>query len=338
MTNPDTHTDEALLLRYFAGEVSRDEIQEVERWIALSEENKKLARQIRYLSFAARTVDTLKRTDARTALKKVRGRMRQRQQVQWGQRIQRMAAFLAVPLLLSTLYLYLHSRDGDAPGFIEVRTNPGMVTAIVLPDSSRVWLNSESYLKYPARFTGNERKVVLRGEGYFSVRKNPESRFTVQTPHHTCIRVLGTEFNVEAYEKEQEVNTTLVSGKVSFRYDSANGTERVDLSPGEKITYNSVLRSASVSQAAVLSDISWKDGKIILYRTSLEKALHMLSKRFNVEFTIADPALKEYSFTGTFVHQRLDRILEHFRLSSGIRFRYLETTDGTQEKSKIEIY
>lgn len=53
---------------------------------------------------------------------------------------------------------------------------------------------------------------------------------------------------------------------------------------------------------------------------------------------ITDPALKENSFTGTFIHQRLDRILEHFRISSGLRFRYIETTDSTQEKSKIEIY
>ena len=147
--------------------------------------------------------------------------------------------------------------------FIEVRTNPGMITTIVLPDSSRVWLNSESYLKYPVRFAKNERNVILQGEGYFSVRKNVDSRFTVQTPHHTQIQVLGTEFNVEAYEKEDEVNTTLVSGKVQFQYDSERGKKRMDLLPGEKITYNSISGEVFVSRAAVLSDISWKD--FVLY-------------------------------------------------------------------------
>lgn len=338
MINPNTQIDEALLLRYFDGEVTRDERQEVERWIASSKENKKLAKQIYYLSFATKTVDTLKRTDARTALETVRGRMRQRQQIQWWQWAQRAAAFLAIPLLLSTLYLYWNSKDRDVVDFIEVRTNPGVITSIVLPDSSRVWLNSESYLKYPVHFAKNERNVILQGEGYFSVRKNMDSRFTVQTSHHTQIQVLGTEFNVEAYEKENEVNTTLVSGKVLFQYDSKGGTKRMNLLPGEKITYNSVSGEAVVSRAAVLSDISWKEGKIILYKTPIEKALYMLSKRFNVDFVITNPALKENSFTGTFIHQRLDRILEHFRISSGIRFRYIETTDSTQEKSKIEIY
>lgn len=229
MINSDTRIDEALLLRYFEGEVTLSEKDEIEKWIISSEANKKLAKQIYYLSFATKTMDTLKRTDARAALKEVRGRIRRERQLQWGRWAQRAAAILAIPLLLSTLYLYYNADRQDEMSFIEVRTNPGMITTIVLPDSSRVWLNSESYLKYPVRFAKNERNVILQGEGYFSVRKNVDSRFTVQTPHHTQIQVLGTEFNVEAYEKEDEVNTTLVSGKVQFQYDSERGKKRMDL-------------------------------------------------------------------------------------------------------------
>ena len=81
-----------------------------------------------------------------------------------------------------------------------------------------------------------------------------------------------------------------------------------------------------------------QNGMVMMDDAIYDKALRMLSKRFNVDFVITDPALKENSFTGTFIHQRLDRILEHFRISSGLRFRYIETTDSTQEKSKIEIY
>lgn len=264
MINSDTRIDEALLLRYFEGEVTLSEKDEIEKWIISSEANKKLVKQIYYLSFATKTMDTLKRTDARAALKEVRGRIRRERQLQWGRWAQRAAAILAIPLLLSTLYLYYNADRQDEMSFIEVRTNPGMITTIVLPDSSRVWLNSESYLKYPVRFAKNERNVILQGEGYFSVRKNVDSRFTVQTPHHTQIQVLGTEFNVEAYEKEDEVNTTLVSGKVQFQYDSERGKKRMDLLPGEKITYNSISGEVFVSRAAVLSDISWKEGKIIL--------------------------------------------------------------------------
>lgn len=171
MINSDTRIDEALLLRYFEGEVTLSEKDEIEKWIISSEANKKLAKQIYYLSFATKTMDTLKRTDARAALKEVRGRIRRERQLQWGRWAQRVAAILAIPLLLSTLYLYYNADRQDEMSFIEVRTNPGMITTIVLPDSSRVWLNSESYLKYPVRFAKNERNVILQGEGYFSVRK-----------------------------------------------------------------------------------------------------------------------------------------------------------------------
>ena len=76
MINSDTQIDEALLLRYFEGEVTLSEKDEIEKWIISSEANKKLAKQIYYLSFATKTMDTLKRTDARAALKEVRGRIR----------------------------------------------------------------------------------------------------------------------------------------------------------------------------------------------------------------------------------------------------------------------
>lgn len=76
MINSDTQIDEALLLRYFEGEVTLSEKEEIEKWIISSEANKKLAKQIYYLSFATKTMDTLKRTDARAALKEVRGRIR----------------------------------------------------------------------------------------------------------------------------------------------------------------------------------------------------------------------------------------------------------------------
>lgn len=76
MINSDTRIDEALLLRYFEGEVTLSEKEEIEKWIIFSEANKKLAKQIYYLSFATKTMDTLKRTDARAALKEVRGRIR----------------------------------------------------------------------------------------------------------------------------------------------------------------------------------------------------------------------------------------------------------------------
>lgn len=144
MINSDTRIDEALLLRYFEGEVTRSEKEEIEKWIISSEANKKLAKQIYYLSFATKTMDTLKRTDARAALKGVRGRIRRERQLQWGRWAQRAAAILAIPLLLSTLYLWMNSNGQSKANFIEIRTNPGMITSTTLPDGTYVTLNYEA--------------------------------------------------------------------------------------------------------------------------------------------------------------------------------------------------
>ena len=86
------------------------------------------------------------------------------------------------------------------------------------------------------------------------------------------------------------------------------------------------------------AEISWKDGKLIFNDTPLDEVLHMLGKRFNVEFVLSNKGLKGCSFTGTFTHQRLERIMEYFRISSHIRWRYIDSADIKTEKLKIEVY
>ncbi|MDR0824980.1 MAG: FecR domain-containing protein, partial [Prevotella sp.] len=225
--------------------------------------------------------------------------------------------------------------------YIEIKTNPGMITQLTLPDSSKVWLNSESSLKYPLKFTGETREVTLNGEAYFKVEKDLKHKFIVSTANNIRIEVLGTEFNVEAYSKNEDVITTLVNGKIGLSYLSAeNDVRHLLMTPNQKSVYNTLNRTAVTTSVDVESDIAWIDGKIIFNNTSLENALKILSKRFNVDFIIKNPKLKDYSFSGTFEHQRLDRILEYFKISSNIKSRYITTYNNTNkvDKSIIEIY
>ena len=134
--------DESLLIRYFSGEVNQDENIQVESWIASSDENKKIAKQVYYICFAADTLHTMKNTDAKKALANVSQRMMKQRPVLWRKRLQQVAAVLFIPLLLSTIYFAFFSTGEQALHFVEVRTNPGMITSITLPDSTKVWLNS----------------------------------------------------------------------------------------------------------------------------------------------------------------------------------------------------
>ena len=279
----------------------------------------RIAKQLNTLYLAVDTQHITKKIDTEKALDKVKSKTKVRNLSWWGW-TQRIAAILSVPLLIGVLALYPDRQQPVVTAqMVEIKTNAGMTTSVLLPDSTVVHLNSESSLRYPTFFAGDVRQVELNGEAYFDVTQHPRKRFIVSTPHHSQVEVYGTSFNVEAYGNETPISTTLIEGSVGFIYKNSKGKfQKSMLSPR--------------------SEISWKDGKLIFNDTPLDEVLHMLGKRFNVEFVLSNKGLKDCSFTGTFTHQRLERIMEYFRISSHIRWRYIDSADIKTEKLKIEVY
>lgn len=228
-------------------------------------------------------------------------------------------------------------KDKEEIHMMEVRTNPGMTTSVELPDGTEVVLNSSSSLRYPSRFADDKREVKLVGEAFFSVAKD-EKKFIVGTLNNSKIVVHGTEFNVEAYKGSRTVQTTLVSGKVSFSYVNNGRRNNVMMMPGQKAIYDIVREKVVVKEVNVDVETCWKDGRLIFRNTPFEDILKSLSKRYNVEFILKKVSLKQNSFTATFTKQRLERILEHFRISSNIHFKFVEDGDMDAERQVIEVY
>ncbi|MCD8081848.1 MAG: DUF4974 domain-containing protein [Bacteroides sp.] len=330
---------EELLPRYVEGKVTEEECIAVEAWMSASAENRRKVRDIRAVYLAADVLYLTPQIDTEKALRKVHSRMKGRLKVSWWQWGQRVAALLFLPLLCVYMIRLLNEPQPTVQ-WLEVRTNPGMTTSVVLPDSTVVWLNSESTLSYPSAFTGDRREVTLCGEGYFSVSSDASRQFVVQTSHDAQVWVSGTEFNVEAYPEDERIYTTLVSGEVGFVYPSAGRWKKVTMQPGQKISYTPASQHVHLAYTQVECDIAWKEGRLVFRNTPFPEVLRSLGKRYHVEFVVCNPALESYSFTGTFEHQRLSRILEYFRISSGIRFRYVhdEAADPSREREKIEIY
>lgn len=332
----DPTIEEDKLIRYINGESTQQESLHVEQWMAASDENLKLARQLYYIAFAADTRQVMSEVDTQKALRRVRHNIRNNAWRRSLNRMQRVAAILFLPMLVaSACFIVTLMRTSD--DIVEVRTNPGMVTSITLPDSTVVWLNSESSIKYPRKFSRKSRNVSISGEAYFAVRRDADRKFIVTTPKDIKIEVLGTEFNIEAYDCDKEVAATLISGKVEFQYSKGGQSSRIVMKPSQKVVYNSLSQTATIGSVNCLIDTAWKDGKIIFKDTSLEDALHILGKRFNVEFSVRNPKLLRHHFTGVFVHQRLERILEHFAVSSNVKYRYI-CVDNADEKSCVELY
>lgn len=328
---------EFLLPRYCEGIATAEEQQRVKDWIQESEEHYRIVKQMEMLYLAADTIHVMSKVNTEKALVKVKGKRMGKRIVPWWEWAQRVAAVLFLPLLTALLVQYYGGRD-DVVQMLEAKTNPGMTTSVILPDSTVVYLNSESSLRYPSTFEGqDQRKVELIGEAFFKVTKNVEKHFIVSTSHQSQIEVLGTSFNVEAYENTPDVSTTLIEGKVNFSFRSGSQKKQIVLKPGQKVVYDSANGATRLYETSGETETSWKDGKIIFNNTSLEDALHILGKRYNVVFTQTNAHLDD-SFTGTFTNQRLERILEYFKLSSNIRWRYIDGKDVSQQKTHIEIY
>lgn len=166
---------------------------------------------------------------------------------------------------------------------------------VTLSDGTRVWLNAESKLNYPPHFEGDTREVTLEGEAYFEVAKNPDQPFIVKTTQMD-IEVLGTAFNVRAYEGEEKVSTTLVEGKVRI---TENNGKVTPLTPGFQYEVKPESAEFQLKKVNAVAVSGWKDGEFFAEGMELEKILEMVSKWYNIEKChFKDEEAKNIKFTG----------------------------------------
>ena len=159
---------------------------------------------------------------------------------------------------------------------------------LVLPDGTNVWMNAESRLTYPSRFTGNERFVQLSGEAYFQVTKDHSHPFVVQTDGLQA-RVLGTELNVRHYVNG-EVHVTLINGKVEVCHESEDGA--VCLNPGEEATWTEnskwVIKNVDLDPF-----IYWKEGYFYFDNTPLSAVMKELGRWYNINVIFENKELMD---------------------------------------------
>ncbi|MFC3199743.1 FecR domain-containing protein [Parapedobacter deserti] len=171
---------------------------------------------------------------------------------------------------------HMGARMGTSP-LLKLSTPRGGIYELVLSDGSQVWLNSASTITYPVQFTDSLRIVELSGEGYFAVTKDAKRPFRVITKGQ-AVQVLGTEFNITAYDDEEVTKTTLVSGAVKV---AAPMTKPVFLKqPGEQAVINGQIRKQT---ASVDDEIAWRHGKFSFNNKTFEQVMQDLSRWYDLE-------------------------------------------------------
>ncbi|WP_209405006.1 FecR family protein [Pseudozobellia sp. WGM2] len=198
---------------------------------------------------------------------------------------------------------------------------------VVLADGTKVWVNAETRLKYPVEFIpGESRKVELvYGEAYFEVSPSEEhngANFIVMTGEHE-VEVLGTQFNVKAYEGEDHVATTLVEGKVKID----NAGKSLNLEPGFQSKLDLKTSELRITPADVDNETSWKNGYFSFKNKSLEDIMKVLSRWYDFEVKFQDKDLKHIAFNGVFRRATaIEDILDIIRQTNEINFEINQKT------------
>lgn len=189
--------------------------------------------------------------------------------------------------------------DDDEMVYNTVIVPYGKRTQITLSDNSSVWLNSGSKLVYPARFANDKREVYLEGEAIFEVSHNKQHPFHVLT-HDVEVRVLGTVFDLSAYNDDKTTSTVLESGSVEMKENNGSlfGTSKVTMVPGTMAVYSKGGNEIEQSKVDVKQYTSWREGYITCEKQSLGDILKKISRYYNVSIQVGDKSLENETFTG----------------------------------------
>lgn len=193
--------------------------------------------------------------------------------------------------------LYYISKNHQSPDLLQAYIPTAKMKCITLPDSTQVLINSQSTLLYPQHFTGDTRCVYLIGEADFKVKPDKKRPFIVKSSDFQ-VTALGTEFNVAVYPNEEEVSTTLISGKVLVEYNGQK--EEKILESNEQLLYNKRTCSGSVLRPNMRDVTAWQRGEIVFRSMPLEAIFTQLERKFPYIFIYNFRSLKNDRFNLAF--------------------------------------
>lgn len=240
------------------------------------------------------------------------------------------AAIVALVVLGGTGYIsYYKGYKSQSVQLVTLTTPSGTKSTAVLPDGSKVTLNIGSELIYPAAFTGKERKVSMVGEGFFEIAHDEKHPFIVST-EDINIQVLGTKFNVRAYDEISAV--TLLEGKVEVSAVEIEG--KVLLNPNEQATYTKGENSMTISSVNAENEISWIRGIMVFDDQPLSEVLKTLGRHYDAVFSIRNFQPDAINLTMTIRDEPLEQTLEYIRGATEINYE-IKKNNHTNEKTPV---
>lgn len=313
-----------LVVRLFSGEATEPERKQVESWLNSDPENEKLFRDLREIWLSAGVDHNPDGYDVEKAIQLFRqktsiqsARLAKRNRVS---RFIQYAAIFLLGIIVPTSYFFGRKQDVIPENYTTINCALGDKTSVILPDSSKVVLNSGSQLTFNNNFKKGVREVSLNGEAYFSVEKDPANPFKIKTPSIE-VEVLGTEFNLKAYKEDQEATTTLVSGSLKVKRNQKS----VVIKPNQKLTYDKASDKMHILELNDLSsETGWKEGRLVFRNESLGQLEKKLERWFDVEIEFSDELVKNRSFTGTLERESILEVIAYFGRSKYVNYHIVD--------------
>ncbi len=233
------------------------------------------------------------------------------------------AAAILLILLLSALsfHLYTTRENGyiiDAHDII-VQTERGQQATVILPDGSKVKLNAGSLLRYKQNYGQENRWVDLSGEAFFEITKDERKTFTLQT-EHVDIQVLGTSFNVYSYDDEDEVEMTLISGKIKI-IPHAEPKNIIYLSPNEKFFYNKNSGKTKVQNTDNRFETAWLRGALVFRSEPIQNVLKKIERKYGVTIHLNIPSIENDKFTGSIESEYITEVMKILQAHYAFKYR-----------------
>lgn len=232
----------------------------------------------------------------------------------------------SIVILLSVVSLqYLYGDKKDVVSWV-VFSSPNGVSRVVLPDSSVVMINKGSTVAYSTGYNQSKRLVQLNGEACFNVMPNQKVPFIVSTKN-VEVKVLGTVFNVSAYDDEEESVTSLLSGSVELKNKADNRV--LYLVPNQSAVYNNSTAEVKIEPFDAEYVVGWIDGNLFFKKNTFKEICKVLEKKFNCSIQVNNKEVQKKLFTGKFVSdESLPQILDIIRVI--VPFNYTITNNHVQ--------
>lgn len=307
------------ILKLIMNDLNRSEKEETLRLIEADTEKKELYKQAKYGWALISTSKIMPKIQQQESYSRLRNKLSiQKRSIS----IYSVLKYAAIILVFIASSFFMHHMGKNSQMQSQTLLNTqivsehGQISKVILPDSTIVWLNSGSTLRYNNKFSVDNRDLQLEGQAYLQVKKNKKIPLIIGC-NKLNIKVLGTKFDVSAYPDDKKISVILEQGSIQLLH-TQDEKFSYQMKPGEKAVYDLTSQDINITETKPSEYSEWKEGILIFNDTEMTEVLKTLERKYDIEIQVQNPAVYKSVFNARFKNESLEKIIEFMEYSCRI--------------------